>query len=517
MYASMLTASLYGLESQEVHVEVDVTGGLPSFSVVGLPNRSIKEAKERIHSAINGCGYRFPNKRITVNLSPANRKKDGSHFDLPIAMGLLVASGQICPERDALAHTAMIGELTLDGRLQPIDGALPLVIGMQQRGIEHVVLPAGNCAEAEAVKGMRLYPAETLLHVGEHMSGFRPIRPVCASGRKGKTTAIDVADFSDIVGQDMAKRAAAIAAAGAHALLMVGPPGVGKSMIGKRIPGIMPALSDAEHLEIAQIYSIAGLLDVNHTLSRQRPFRTPHHSLTVPAMTGGGARPGPGEVSLAHCGVLFLDELPEFSRQVLDTLRQPLEHGYITISRVREVMHFPARFMLVAAMNPCRCGYYGDSIKPCTCTETDRQRYAGRISGPMMDRIDLHIGLERMTYRDIDVNIKHREGMRSHEIQSFVEEAAQRQAHRYRNAPFRFNAQLPPDKLAEYCRLDEQCDALVKQAFTAWSLSARSYHRLLRVARTIADFMGCERIAEEHILEALSYRMPDNVEGGRTV
>lgn len=512
MYASVTTASLYGLESKEVRVEIDVARGLPSFTVVGLANRSIREAKERIHSAVDGCGYRFPQKRITVNLSPANRKKEGSHFDLPIAAGVLIASAQVVPQPGLLKDTALLGELSLDGRLEPVDGVLPLVIGMRQRGIRQVILPRGNCAEAEAVADMVLIPAETLLQVGEHISGFRPLQAVRAAGCSGVGPPVDLPDFCDINGQDMAKRAAAIAAAGAHGMLMVGPPGVGKSMIGERIPGIMPELSESERLEITQIYSIAGLLNASSPIALRRPFRSPHHSLTVQAMTGGGSRPRPGEVSLAHRGVLFLDELPEFSRQVLDTLRQPLEQGRITISRVQYTTDYPARFMLIAAMNPCRCGYFGDAVKPCTCTETDRQRYVGKISGPLLDRIDLHIGLERMDYGDIDVHAKRAPGLSSQEIRSHVEAAAQRQTHRYRNMPFRFNAQLPPESLAEFCRLDQASNALVRQAFSAWTLSARSYHRLLRVARTLADYEESERIREEHVLEALSYRMPERAQ-----
>lgn len=509
MYARVSTASLYGLESREVHVEVDVGNGLPSFSVVGLANQSIREAKERIHAAIDHCGYRFPQKRITVNLSPANRKKEGSHFDLPIAVGLLISTGQIVPENEALSETAMIGELTLDGRLEPIDGALPLVIGMQKRGVRKVVLPIGNCREAESVKGMLLYPVETLLQAGEHITGFRRITPVAACGNPPNLKEGAVPDFSDIRGQEMVKRAAVVAAAGAHGMLMVGPPGVGKTMVGKRIPGIMPSLTDQEKLDITQIYSIAGLLDPAMPVVVRRPFRAPHHSLSSAAMTGGGSRPRPGEISLAHHGVLFLDELPEFSRQTLDTLRQPMEEGCVTISRVQDTLTFPARFVLVAAMNPCRCGYYGDPVKPCTCTETDRQKYAGKVSGPLLDRIDLHIGMERMVYGDIDAECEAMAGRSSRDLRNEVEEANMRQKQRYRSLSIEFNSQLPPDKIGTFCRLNDACRKLVKDAFSRWSLSARAYHRLLRVARTVADLSGSASIKEDHILEALGYRVPD--------
>ncbi len=509
MYASVITASLYGLVSQEVRVEVDVENGFPSFSVVGLANQSIREAKERIHSAVINCGYKFPSKRITINLCPANKKKEGSHFDLPIAMGLLMSTGQAPIPPETCRGTAFFGELTLDGRLEPVDGALPLIIGMQKRGILDVVLPSGNLAEAMLVKGMRLYPADTLLQAAQHATGFTCIEPVIAGGFSSSSSWADECDFSDIRGQEPVKRAALIAAAGAHGLLMIGPPGVGKTMVGKRIPGIMPPLSYKEQLDVTQIYSVAGELSKARPMITERPFRDPHHSMSAMAMAGGGARPRPGEVSLAHNGVLFLDELPEFNAHTLESLRQPLEDGRVTIARVNQTTTFPARFILVAAMNPCRCGYYGDPVKVCTCTETDRQRYIGKISGPLLDRIDLHMAMDRVVYADIAQERADIVGKTSQVLRVEVMNAYKIQKERYRKLPIDYNSQLTPVMIRQYCGLSDPCKALMEKAFLMWSFSARSYHRVLKVARTIADLAQEKCIREEHILEALSYRMPD--------
>ncbi|HRV33613.1 MAG TPA: YifB family Mg chelatase-like AAA ATPase [Anaerovoracaceae bacterium] len=506
MYARVNTASLYGLESRAVHVEVDVGNGLPAFSVVGLANQSIREAKERIRSAIGHCGYQFPQKRITVNLSPANRKKEGSHFDLPIAVGLLMSTGQIAPEGDDLSDTALIGELTLDGRLEPVEGALPLVIGMYKRGVRKMILPSGNCREAELVKGVQLYPAETLLQAGEHISGFRRIAPVVASRGNGTASQEHLPDFSDIRGQEMVKRAAVIAAAGAHGMLMVGPPGVGKTMIGKRIPGIMPSLTNREQLEISQLYSISGLLDSARPFIVRRPFRAPHHSLSAAAMTGGGSRPRPGEISLAHHGVLFLDELPEFDRRTLDTLRQPMEEGCVTISRVRDAVTFPAKFVLVAAMNPCRCGYYGDPTRKCTCSEQKIKRYLNRISGPLLDRFDIHVEVPAVKFEELrDAS----SAECSADIKKRADRAREIQRERFKGSKTTCNAKINAEQFEKVCIIDKEAEKTLKDAFESLGLTARAYDRVLKVARTIADLDESEIIRSEHVLEAVQYRSLD--------
>ncbi|HPX70577.1 MAG TPA: YifB family Mg chelatase-like AAA ATPase [Bacillota bacterium] len=507
MYSRLLSAGLYGLNGEETWVEVDVESGLPVFNIVGLANQSIKEAKDRIHAAVMNSGFDFAARRITVNLTPANKKKEGSHFDLPIALALLMSTGQI-RERGSGASlkTAYLGELTLDGRLAPVEGVLPMITGLQKLGVGRVMIPEGNLAEAALVKGMEIIPVATLNQAASHVCAREEIKPVLAEGFKASDNAsISVPDFSDIRGQELVKRAAQVAAAGMHGMLMLGPPGVGKSMIGKRIPGIMPPLSYEEQLEVTQIYSVAGELSAGLPMVTSRPFRSPHHSVSAAALIGGGSRPRPGEISLAHCGVLFLDELPEFSGYTLDTLRQPLEDGEVSIVRVNGKCVYPSRFMLIAAMNPCRCGYYGDPVRPCTCTASDRQRYAGKLSGPLLDRIDIHISMGRVDYDDIAAHETH-PGTDSARLREGVMRAVEVQRRRYRGLDISCNSQLTPDMIRRFCRLNDVCSSLMREAFSKWRLSARSYHRILRVARTVADIEEIEEIQEEHILEAISYR-----------
>ncbi len=512
MYSRVLTCGLYGLCGEPSWVEVNVENGLPNFMVVGLANRSIMEAKERIHSAVGNCGYKFPDKRVTVNLTPANKRKEGSHFDLPIAVGTLAASGAIKIARRA-EDIAFLGELTLDGRLAAIEGVLPMVIGLRKHGIRRVVIPPANLAEAFLVKDVEIYCARDLGELAGYLSGRMP-PPLQAPKSRELPRPAEGLDFSDIRGQEAVKRAAQIATAGAHGMLMIGPPGVGKSMVGKRIPGIMPPLSYEEQLEVTQIYSVAGQLSEFSPLVRKRPYRAPHHSMSAVALAGGGSLPKPGEISLSHCGVLFLDELPEFSAQALQTLRQPMEDAKVTISRINGSYTYPANFMLVAAMNPCRCGYYGDPVKPCKCTESDRLRYIGRVSGPLLDRIDLHVAMERTVYEDIS-------GARSGDevsassgvLREGVIRARDMQKRRYAGLGINTNAQLGPAQIDSFCRLDSECRGIMEAAFSRYAMSARSYHRTLKVARTVADLAQSEEIRKEHLLEALSYRMPEKFLG----
>ena len=513
MYARVLTAGLYGLSGEPTWVETDVENGLPGFFMVGLADQAIREAKERIRSAVLNGGHKFPDKRITVNLTPANKRKEGSHFDLPIAMGLLLASEAVLCRGD-LSSTAFLGELTLDGRVLGTGGVLPMVIGLQKSGVRRVVLPKENAAEAGLVKGMEILPVETLSEAAEFIEGGLSEASFIAEGYRPPEDAEPILDFADIRGQQTVKRAAQVAAAGGHGLLMIGPPGTGKSMVGKRIPGILPDLTYEEQLEVTQIYSVAGQLDPQRPFLTQRPFRAPHHNLSAAALAGGGTNPKPGEISLSHCGVLFLDELPEFAPAALECLRQPLEDGQITIARAGGRCTYPARFMLVAAMNPCRCGYYGDPVKVCTCNESERKKYIGKVSGPLLDRIDMHVAVERVAYREI------RSGLRpgaekgdppisSAMLREGVVRAVEMQKCRYRGLAIRNNASLTPQQTERYCPLDSACSRVMEAAFSRYSLSARAYHRILRTARTIADLEESEAIREKHVLEALSYRMPE--------
>ena len=510
MYTRFLTASLYGLSGEETWVEVDGDKGLPGISIVGLANQSIKEAKDRVHSAIINSGYSFPVRKITVNLTPANKQKSGSHYDLAIALGILNSEKLIkIKEQEKMINgdIAFLGELTLDGRLNKIDGALPMIISLQQCGVEEIVLPHSNIKEATLLKNIKLYPADNLKEVIDHLSGENMIQPFYPDMSTHLNICGTIPDFIDIRGQEKVKRAAQVAAAGQHGMLMIGPPGVGKTMVGKRIPGIMPALSYKEQLEVTQIYSVAGELSDKRPMITERPFRAPHHSISSIALIGGGVQPKPGEISLAHKGILFLDELPEFSVKSLDMLRQPLEDGYVAITRVNGKTVYPSDFMLVAAMNPCKCGYYGDPVRICVCTESDRKRYVNRVSGPLLDRIDIHINLNRTVYKDMVDSSQL--GKSTSELKKGVEIAIGMQLERYGADSSLRNSNIDNDMISKYCKLDNRCNKIMKDAFERWSLSARSYHRILRVARTIADIEGEDTIKEIHLFEALSYRMPD--------